>query len=60
MSDDRHSSDRKLQMWGWLLFTVSACFFVLSSLQTRNWTGLAGGLFFLIACIVFMVSYLRR
>lgn len=60
MSGDGHSSDRTFQMVGWLLFTISACFFVISSLQSRNWTGLAGGLFFLIACIVFMVSYLRR
>ena len=60
MDDRRQERDRRFQIWGWILFTISACFFVISSLLSRNWTGLAGGLFFLIACIVFMIPYMRR
>jgi predicted membrane channel-forming protein YqfA (hemolysin III family) len=40
---------------GWLLFLVSAVFFVLSSLQNADPRGLLGAVFFFVACLFFLV-----
>ena len=47
----------KLQILGWILFIVSACAFIASSLKSGDLLALAGGLFFLVACFVFLVPY---
>ncbi len=39
---------------GWLLFMVSAGFFIASSLRNGDPLGLAGALFFLLACFFFL------
>ena len=46
---------RKFNLWGWALFTVSALFFVLAALRSGDLLGLLGGLFFFVACVVFLV-----
>ncbi len=51
--------DRKYELWGWCLFIVSAVFFVASTAISGDIPGLFGSLFFLAACIVFLVPYLR-
>ena len=43
------------QLWGWILFIVSALFFIATSLRAGDPLGLLGGLFFLVACFVFLV-----
>jgi hypothetical protein len=40
---------------GWLLFTASALFFVWSSARAGDAIGLIASIFFLLACIAFMV-----
>lgn len=40
---------------GWLLFIVSALFFILASLRAGDNLALAGSIFFLIACFAFLV-----
>ncbi|MDP6345152.1 MAG: cytochrome oxidase subunit III [Alphaproteobacteria bacterium] len=57
MDEERH---RKFVLLGWGLFVVSALFFILASLRSGDWLGLAGGLFFLLACIAFLVPLLAR
>jgi hypothetical protein len=52
--------DRKLEVSGWCLFIVSALFFIASTARSGDVIGLFGSLFFLFACIVFLVPYLRR
>ena len=47
----------KLQVLGWILFIVSACAFIASSVRSGDLYGLAGGLFFLVACFVFLLPY---
>lgn len=42
------------EVWGWLLFTVSALLFIGSSLRNGDLVGLLGGVFFLLACAVFL------
>ena len=48
------------EVWGWCLFIVSAVFFVASTARSGDMLGLFGSLFFLIACVVFLVPCLRR
>ena len=46
---------RRFNLWGWALFMVSALFFVLTSLRHGD---LLGGLFFFVACVVFIIPLL--
>ena len=51
------------QRWilaGWLLFIVSALFFIAASWRAGDMLALLGGVFFLLACIVFLVPVLRN
>ena len=47
----------KLQVLGWILFIVSACAFIASSVRSGDLLALAGGLFFLVACFVFLLPF---
>ena len=49
--------DRKCQLCGWYLFIISALFFIATSLKAGDMLGLFGGLFFLLACIIFLIPY---
>ncbi len=51
---------RGQQIFGWVLFVLSAFAFIASSLRARDPLGLLGGVIFLIACFVFLVPLLRR
>jgi len=53
-------TDRQLVITGWLLFIISALGFIWSSLKNGDIPSLIGGVFFLIACIVFLIPYMRR
>ena len=47
-------------LWGWLLFVISALFFVASSIRNGDVVGLLGGTFFLLACVAFLASYIGK
>ena len=49
----------RFQLWGWMLFIVSALFFIGSSIRAGDIMSLMGGLFFLVSCIVFLIPLLR-
>jgi hypothetical protein len=49
--------DKNYDLWGWLLFVISALFFMASSVRNKDVVGLLGGLFFLLACLAFLTSY---
>jgi hypothetical protein len=53
-------NDRAWQLTGWLLFLVSAVAFIVASLRSGDPVGLVGGVFFLLACLAFLVPYFRR
>jgi hypothetical protein len=57
---DGGDGDRKLELLGWCLFIVSALFFIASTARSGDVIGFVGSLFFLFACLVFLVPYLRR
>ncbi|MBB24805.1 MAG: cytochrome oxidase subunit III [Geminicoccus sp.] len=46
---------RHFEIAGWLLFIVSALGFTIASIS--SFWGLFGSLFFLVACLVFLVPY---
>jgi hypothetical protein len=48
---------RKLQIFGWVLFILSACGFIASSLRSGDVLGLIGGVLFLLACVVFLIPF---
>lgn len=60
MPKGSQKKSRKFELWGWLLFVVSALFFTLASLRTGDVIGLLGGIFFLLACLVFLVAFRER
>ncbi len=49
---------RRFELWGWILFVVSVLFFIASSIRSGDMVGLLGGVFFLLACIAFLVAYI--
>ena len=51
---------RKFSLGGWGLFAVSALFFILSALRSGDSLSLLGGLFFFVACIVFVIPLVTR
>jgi len=58
MSRNSPHKDKRFEFWGWILFTISALFFIASSLRNGDLVGLLGGLFFLLACVAFLASYI--
>ena len=57
---DRRRHDQAWILAGWLLFVVSALFFIASAWRSGDGLALAGGIFFLIACIAFLVPVVRN
>ncbi len=49
------SLNHRFQLWGWMIFIVSALFFIASSWRAGDPVSLIGGLLFLLACFVFLV-----
>ena len=58
MSRNSPQKDKRFEFWGWILLTISALFFIASSLRNGDLVGLLGGLFFLLACVAFLASYI--
>lgn len=50
---------RRCQLWGWGLFVVSALFFTASAWASGDPLALLGALFFLVACLVFLLPFWR-
>lgn len=57
VSDKSTKRETGYELWGWLLFVVSALFFIAASIRSGDVVGLLGGVFFLIACLFFLASY---
>lgn len=58
MADPKLPFDKKCQVWGWGLFIASALFFIAASIRTKDILGFFGGLFFLVACFIFLIPYI--
>ena len=46
---------RRFETAGWVLFIISAVFFIAASWRSGDVLGLLGGIFFFFACFVFLV-----
>ncbi len=53
----RRISNRQIDLLGWLLFTISAISFVVASVG--NFWAMTGSMFFLVACLVFIIPFFR-
>lgn len=60
MTKDKRKTGERLEFLGWVLFVISALFFVSASLRTGDIVGLLGGIFFLLACLVFLAAFRER
>ena len=52
--------EQRISLVGWVLFVVSALFFIGASLRAGDTLALLGSLFFLVACFVFLLPYALR
>lgn len=50
-------SEKKCQIWGWLLFIVSALFYGAAAIRAGDLLAILGSLAFLIACFVFLIPF---
>ena len=50
----------RLELGGWILFVVSALFFIATSLRNGDAVGLLGRVFFFLACVVFLLAFRDR
>ena len=57
MPEDSPREEKKYDFLGWMLFVVSAAFFMASSIRAGDVVGLLGGVFFLLACVAFLAPY---
>lgn len=57
MPENSPHRDEKHDLLGWILFVVSAAFFIASSIRAGDVVGLMGGVFFLLACAAFLAPY---
>jgi len=60
LSNKRKAFERRCEICGWILFIVSALFFISTSLRSKDILGLFGGIFFLVACFVFLIPYVFK
>jgi Kef-type K+ transport system membrane component KefB len=58
VSNNSPQKDKRYDLWGWILFTLSALLFIVSSLRNGDIVGLLGGVFFLLACVAFLAPYI--
>jgi len=57
MPDPKLVSEKKCQIWGWLLFIASALCYGAAAIRNGDLLGILGSLFFLVACFVFLIPF---
>lgn len=53
-------SEQRHELVGWLIFVLSALFFMAASAFNRDPIGFVGGVLFLVACLVFLYPLLGK
>lgn len=51
---------QRLNLWGWILFLVCALLFTAAGLRDGDVLITLGSVLFLVACVLFLVPFLRR
>ena len=54
------ATESKFSLVGWMLFVISALWFIAASVRAGDTVSLLGGVFFLLGCIVFLIPYALR
>lgn len=54
------SSDKKIELGGWMLFVLSALFYMVSNINNGQPLSMAGSTAFLLACLVFIALRLHQ
>ncbi len=58
MPTGKQERERRLQIFGWMLFLVCSFLFIANSIVSGSPLGLAGGVIFSLGCVVFLIPYL--
>jgi hypothetical protein len=53
-------TERKFNLYGWILFVVCSFFFIADSVIAGSIIGIIGSVIFLIACGVFIIPLVRK
>jgi len=53
----REKFHRRMELIGWWMFVISAIFFIWASVKSGDIHALLGGVFFLLACVAFLLPY---
>lgn len=48
------------QIFGWVVFIISALGFIVAAILNRDWPGLFGAVVFLFGCFVFLIPLLKQ
>lgn len=51
---------RRTDLWGWILFLLCAVAFTIAGIRDRDLVVTVGSLLFLVACVLFLIPYMRR
>ena len=51
-------NNRKINILGWIVFTVSSIGFILSSAD--NFWSMFGSIFFFLGCLIFLIPFFRK
>lgn len=54
------SSNKKIELGGWLLFVLSSVFYIISNVDSGHLISLVGSTLFLLACGVFIALRLSQ
>jgi Ca2+/Na+ antiporter len=57
-NDSRKISNRQIDFVGWVLFVLSAIAFIIASIG--SFWAMCGSVFFLLACLVFIIPFFRK
>lgn len=55
-----NEKEKRVQLYGWLLFVVCSLFFIADSVASSSPLGIAGSCLFLLGCIVFLIPLVRK
>ena len=54
------ATEGRVNLCGWILFVISALWFIVASLRAGDTVYLLGSIFFLFGCVVFLIPYAAR
>jgi predicted membrane channel-forming protein YqfA (hemolysin III family) len=60
IQENLKKQENKLHLLGWILFIVCALFYIASSLKNQDTLTFIGSIFFLVACIVFIIPLVKK